>query len=191
MFWIPICFLVFVGWIIKKAVNGITSIGAREAQIMRASAIHKFEQLTTLSREEEWEIRKQLDHNFNKQFQIVREFMGDDIEEQDITQFTCSVLKPAYRILAAQRGRVWNGYDLYTGTTLPSADLKMDPPWKIFELSERFLVKIESALREKGINASLMADYIEYNFEPVREHIAAYGYGKLNGRVHFKWSVYL
>ena len=191
MFWIPVCFLVFVGWIIKKAVNEITDISARETQIMQSAAIHEFEQLTALSREEEWEIRKQLDHSFNKQFQIVRVFMDGDIEEQDVKQFTCSILQPAYRILAAQSGHIWNGYDLYTGTTLPPEDLTMNPPWKIFELSERFLVKMESTLREKGVNAILMADYIANHFEPVREHVAAYGYGKIDGRVHFKWAYYV
>ena len=190
MFWIPICFLVFVGWVVKEIVNRIAGIGKAKKQYTRSAAIHEFEQKTTLSREDEWIIRQQLDGNYQKQFQIVREFMGGDIEEKDVQAFTYSTLYPAYRILAAQRGCVWNGYDLYTGTTLPSQNMTMNPPWKIFELSERFLVKIEETLREKGIKATLTADFIENSFEPVREHVAAYGYGKIDGRVHFKWACY-
>jgi len=189
MFWIPICFLVFVWWLITKAYGGVTAIGANRRAEAHAEAIREFQAKTNLSRELEYEIRKRLDHNFTEQRRVILDFMGSDIEEQDVFAFAVSTLRPAYRILAAQQGRVWS-MDGWGGTTPPMQSEMMDQPWKIFELTERMFLRMEDEMIKHGVNTKIMADYIEYHFEPVREHVARCGFGKLDGRVHFVWAQY-
>ena len=188
MFWIPICAIMLAVWLVKKALDGVNAIGANKRAAAYATVRQDFESRTRLSREAEYEITKRLDHNFDEQYRVVREFMGSDIEERDVRAFTLSVLRPAYRILAMQRGCRWPVWEL--DVDLPSQCSDMDPPWKIYELAERLFLKLEDEMNKHGVQTKIMADYLENHFEPVRDHVARCGYGKLNGRVKLKWIQY-
>ena len=190
MFWIPICAIVFAVWLVSRVFNGVKTANSNKREAAHADVVREFEVKTALGREREYEINKRLDHNFEEQYRVIRDFMGGDIEEQDIRPFALSTLKPAYRILAAQRGCVWSGYDTWTGTTPPMQNSQMNPPWKIFELTERMFLMVEDEMKKHGVQTKIMADYTENRFESVRDHVARCGYGKLDGKVHFKWIQY-
>ena len=114
MFWIPICAIVFAVCVVFRAFNGVKTINANKREAAHADVVREFEAKTTLGRAQQFAINDRLDHNFDEQCRVIRDFMGGDIDECDVKSFAISTLKPAYRILAAQRGCVWSGYDTWT-----------------------------------------------------------------------------
>ncbi len=189
MFWIPICFLWLIIWLVSKGVNtaGMYMNGpARTVPIEKVYAARtRFIHQTDLSEQERVEISKTASGC------KMIEFMGDG--DDDWNHFYFSTYT-AYMIEAAKRGKLWeNGGPLGYSIGSIYSDYYV-PAHKPLELTEKFLLKIEDELRAHGVDAVIMADYRQYYFSPVRSHVAQWGYGQYaeqhmyRGSLRFCWA---
>ena len=75
------------------------------------------------------------------------------------------------------------------------ARYNIDPPWLSYEMTEKFLLRIEEELKKHGVEARLVANYgnslHNFVYYPVRDYVEKYGYGReghINLSTEFRWE---
>ena len=151
MFWIPLCIIVFIIYLIASMNDAIkTGIYRREYDNYKRAA----DALAAIAvdRDLESDLDYLLELQSKKWKDTVREFMGGDPEWEDYTDFASGKLK-AKMIIMAQHGKLPSWCISY-GERFPlSEETRFKPgphqirPVKGIEMNERFILKLESYLR--------------------------------------------
>ena len=187
MFWIPICFLVFIFWAISTSYNKIGAAAQRRQAAEQQNITQAFVAQVT-DKKLEWETAKELEDNAIKRHNIVQEFMGGDPAWRDF-YFTHNA---AQHVLMAKQGKipVWEAEYGYSGGT--STNL---PPWQMNEMRERFLLAIEQELRSHRVRTAIVAQFNTDAtaspigaFESLRSHVERCGYGDTIWATRFCWA---
>ena len=183
MFWIPLFVVASIIFIIRNANNANIKNRLDKKLISHESHYRVFANITRLTSEEKWEI-EQKTKRFDDRIKVVHEFMNDQDKLWDA--FTgCS--HAAQIVLAAKMGKLYT--DPFYDQTIPfTIRPKVCSIRTAYEMTEKFLLKIESELNNHGVVTTLVANYDGKNYESVRSHVRRFGYIENPGRVSFRWS---
>lgn len=197
MFWIPVMFVAACVLLVRSMVY--QSIDSKQKADMEKweKRNSSFRSSTEPDRELLW-MASETDNNPDEKKRIVREFMAENDKDWEV--FAMSGFGPAKMILLAKHGKLPPlGYDITPPYLYSKKQHKwmISPRWKIFVMTEKFLLRIEDTLRAHGVNATLVANYglnsPNYVFYPVGQYVEKYGYGRdgyVNFSTRFSWSAY-
>ena len=192
MFWIPVMFIAAC----VLAVRALAHQGMEARNKAETAAWERrrdlFRSATSPDRELLFEVSGTTG-SISERRRIVREFMSP--ERGDWDSFAMAGFDPAKMALLASRGKLPpTGYDIQPPYLYSQKEhaLLISPPWKIFEMTEKYLLRVEEKLKDNGVDAVLVANYGNspsgnFQYYPVRDYVAKYGFAR-DGYVGFGTS---
>lgn len=193
MFWIPIMAIAVVIYGVMfgfdKLQTGASSAAFNSYQTRRKSFAAAHEP----DRELDWRA-SELEKNFQWRREIIHEFMADNDHDWDSFVISHNIAK---RIYLARQGKIsWIDSCGIRAPMPGSGEYAISPPWKVYELMERYMLRLEETLRENGVETTAVANYgsgyqHSLKYYPVREYVKKFGYareGYVNFDTEFFWS---
>ena len=170
MFWVPVAMICAIVWCVKAVVDRGTNTRSQVDVIQEYAAREKFikdheADIDLICDIKDWIMT----HKQSDYVALIQGFMGDDDENWE--WFTLK--RFLNLILLAQKGKL---------TSLPERAPWIDykpgrpRPYTLWEMTERFFLRLEDELRKNGVYVTAVASYGHGKYLPVREWVEKHGY---------------
>lgn len=196
MFWIPVCVIICLWYLIASTVSNVKTIHY-QADYNRYKKAEESLKRQVVDRDLEYQINQSLEFNSEKCKQIVCEFMGDDPAWRDYTDLLSGRQK-ALIVSMAKEGKLPNDCVSF-GVYLPlaestrfSKDGHRISPEKGRVMNEDFMLRVEFCLQKHGINAEVYCwtNLLNENrtiHMPLKQFIHEYGDGATHYNTRFQF----
>ena len=184
MFWIPVAMICAIVWLLKVLAEKSENSGAEKRDKMQEQFDRmKFKNEHTPDIDLIYDIKDwMMTHNHEDYVDLVKEFMND---RDDNWKYFARKSEYLELILLAQRGKTKMLYVKPPFIVYKPGDPR---PYVLWEMAERFFLRLEEVLREKGVNVTAVGRYAGF-YRPVREWVERYGYAKyMNDDTIFSWK---
>lgn len=198
MFWIPVMFIAACVLLVRYLVHSGQEAVAKSKHDAWKRSYESFCSSVEPDRELKYRVDRECESS-EVRAKIVQEFMGDN--NNDWRLFSMHKPEAARMVVLAKLGKLESpvfGFRIpsYFESASKSSKFNIEPPWRNFEMTEKFLLKIEEELSKHGVEAKLVANYGNstsgnYVYYPVREYVWKYGYGRedyINFSTEFHWE---
>ncbi len=192
--WIVTAAVLFVIWAVIRLVGSAEEIREKIGERGREAKRNAFIALIEPDRDFLYGTSEFFRVFGDEKEQTVVDFMEDSgVHSEDWRRFARFFIGDAAKMIVLARcGKIDTVVHAYYA---PWGAPGIVPPWKAYEMTEKFLLRIEDTLRENGVETRVVANYGKgpsvSAFVPVRDHTRKHGYGAdgfIHGGLSFEWE---